>query len=39
MKLFFYEGAGHGFAGKDKANLEANTLSKITTLAFFATHL
>jgi dienelactone hydrolase len=39
VTLFPYKGAGHGFAAKDKANMEASTLSRTRTLAFFATHL
>jgi len=39
VTLFPYEGAGHGFAGKDKANQKAASLSKERTLEFFEKHL
>lgn len=39
VTVFPYKGAGHGFAGRDKANVDAATLSKKRTLSFFATHL
>ena len=39
VALFSYEGAGHGFVGSDKANQDANALSKTRTLAFFGKHL
>ncbi len=39
VKRFPYEGATHGFAGKDKANTDAAALSKTETIAFFAAKL
>jgi dienelactone hydrolase len=39
VTLFPYEGANHGFAGNDKANKEAATLSQSRTLQFFKSHL
>jgi dienelactone hydrolase len=39
VTLFPYEGAGHGFAGQDAANRNADKLSKKRTLAFFEKHL
>ncbi len=38
-ELFSYEGASHGFAGSDPADMKALELSKERTLSFFETHL
>jgi dienelactone hydrolase len=35
VTLFPYEGASHGFAGKDAANTSAAALSKTRTMKFF----
>lgn len=39
VTVFPYKGAGHGFAARDKANMDASALSKTRTLSFFAAHL
>jgi len=39
VEVCTYKGAGHGFAGNDKANADAHTLSQKRTLAFFVSHL
>jgi len=39
VEKFEYDGAGHGFAGTDKANTDAAAQSKTRTLAFFAARL